>query len=92
MPLSRIPLPQLPRRLADLTGSTPPSYRQCYVAVLDAILPTDTINGRHYFYENDLPAIAGIFGLPVAPNAHLPATGRAYEHDDDHVASMVQLE
>lgn len=60
-----IPLTELPRELAKLTGGIPPSYRQCYFAVLDGRVKGVSVGGRYRIPVDQLPAIAEQFGLPV---------------------------
>ena len=58
VPFGRHLLTRLPGRLAEFSGATPPNYRKVYAAAVDAALPTELINGRHYWREQDLPSIA----------------------------------
>ena len=57
------PLPRLPAKLREMTGKPGPGYRKCYTMALDGLLPTETMNGRLYVRDADLPAIAALFGL-----------------------------
>ena len=54
-----IPLTDLPRELADLTGSPVMTYRQAYNGVLNGTLPAKRNSaGRYEIDRADLPAIA----------------------------------
>lgn len=59
-------LTEVPRELGKLTGGKPPSYRKCYFAILDGRINAETINGRYRVREEQLPAIAELFGLRVS--------------------------
>jgi hypothetical protein len=70
MPAEIIPLPDLPRELAVLTGAAPPpTYRRCYDSALNGLFPTLRQRGRHFVRRADLPEIGRALGLavPVAP-------------------------
>jgi hypothetical protein len=63
----KVPLSELARKLAALPGvrTPPPSYRKLYNLVVDNELPAERENGRWYFAEDQLPAIALRLGLAV---------------------------
>jgi hypothetical protein len=62
-----IPLTDLPRELARLTGGPVLTYRQAYARVLDGKLPAARNEaGRYEVSRADLPAIAAAFALPAA--------------------------
>jgi hypothetical protein len=58
-----LPLTQLPRRLAVLSGETPPTYHRCYVAIIDGAVPAEKVKNQYFVREDDLPAILNHFGL-----------------------------
>jgi hypothetical protein len=58
--MKTVPLTQLSRELAALTGKPGPSYRKLYLQILDGRLPAVQINGR---YEIDLDVAAEVLGL-----------------------------
>ena len=60
---SHIPLPRLPRELAQHTGRPPPSYRSCYNMVLNGEVPAEQENGRWLVRRDDLSVIAAALGL-----------------------------
>lgn len=53
-----IPLPELSRELAALTGKTPPSYRALYLLVVDNRLPATRERSGWAVKRADLAAIA----------------------------------
>lgn len=58
----RIPLTDLPRELARLTGGPVVTYRQAYTRVLNGTLPAKRNSaGRYEVDRADLPAIAAEF-------------------------------
>jgi hypothetical protein len=63
----RIPLAQLPRKLAQQNNGPAPSYRACYLAIVDGRLPAEqSDNGRWTVAEDDLAAIAAtLCGTPA---------------------------
>jgi electron transfer flavoprotein alpha/beta subunit len=64
-----IPLTDLPRELARLTGGQVLTYRKAYARVLDGTLPaTRNAAGRYEVSRSDLPAIAAAFA-PRATSA-----------------------
>jgi hypothetical protein len=74
----KVPLSQLPRRLAALPGVRvpAPSYRSLYNLVVDGVLAADNLNGRWYFDEDRLPGIALMLGLATLTPAEPSATPR----------------
>jgi electron transfer flavoprotein alpha/beta subunit len=57
-----IPLTDLPRELARLTGGQVLTYRKAYARVLDGTLPAmRNAAGRYEVSRADLPAIAAAF-------------------------------
>lgn len=68
-PDERIALVSVPRELKALTGGISPTYRQIWQAAADGDLPAEQINGRWYIKRADLPAIAKLLGLSLAPGA-----------------------
>jgi hypothetical protein len=76
--MSMIPLPQLPRRLAEHTGRRPgPSYASLYRAVLDGRLPAVRNSRSWEVDEADLPEVARTLGLAPAPTAGSKRAQRA---------------
>jgi len=64
--MATFPLSNLPRRLAELTGSAIPNGRKLYAHVVDGVLPAEQVNGRWYIAEADLPQIVEALGLTLA--------------------------
>ena len=61
-------LPRVCPKVAELTGQPlPGGYNRLYAAVVDGRIPARNENGRWYVSENDLPAVASVFGL-IIPN------------------------
>lgn len=62
-------LPGLAGRIGQYTGKTPPSYRQVWVSIVNGQQPQiKLINGRYYYDDDDVPAIAAALGIdPPAP-------------------------
>jgi hypothetical protein len=56
----RIPLVQLPRKLAEHRGHSNPSdsYRSLYSQVVDGKIPAEQMRGRWYVQPSHIPAIA----------------------------------
>lgn len=59
----------MPLKIGDLTGQIPPPYRAVYGKVLDGLLRTEMVNGRHYVREDNIPAIAQMFGRHLSAAA-----------------------
>ena len=68
MPDELLPLTQLASELRRRKLVTPePSYRDTYNAALDGRIPAEQgPNGRWYWRNSDLPAIAAAFRRPIA--------------------------
>jgi len=69
---ARIGLTQLPGKLADITGQTPPNYRKCFDGAVSRLFPAHFSGSRWTVDEEDLEKIALAMGLapkPAAPTA-----------------------
>ena len=60
---SLVPLPMLSRRLAALTGGTPPGYPQALTAAQSGTLPVVRIGGRWFVPTSELPKAAAVLGM-----------------------------
>lgn len=66
--MKRIPLTLLPFEMARLTGEPGPSYRICYMAALDGLIPAERgENGRWTVAASDLPKVARALGRKGRP-------------------------
>ena len=76
----RTSLPQLPRKLYDLTGRpVPGGYRRLYLHVIEGRIPAEQDNGRWYVADADVPAIAGALGM-VTPTGVPKGTAAPIAH------------
>ena len=73
--MARIGLTQLPRRVAEYTGKTAPTYRRCFDAAVNARIPASFENSRWSVDDGDVPQIAEALGMTVTPAA-TPAAPR----------------
>ena len=64
-----IPLPQLPRKISEITGAPPPKPRTLYDGTVGARWPAHQVNGRWLVDDADLPAVVAALGLTVATPA-----------------------
>ena len=73
-----LPLPQLPRRLAQLyPGQRTPSYGRCYKAAVDGRLPaSELVNGRWEIDPSRIDEVAAHFQLND-PEPHSAEAGQA---------------
>lgn len=57
------PLPLLSRRLAERTGGPAPSYRVCYRAIVDGLIPAEKVGREWHVADADLPMAERVLGL-----------------------------
>jgi len=76
---TRIPLSRLSPELIDRYGKLP-GYRKLAIMAMDGQLRTEMVNGRHYVFEADLPAIAETLGLTPKTDTPAHAPCAAVEH------------
>jgi hypothetical protein len=58
-----IPLPLVPRKVRELTGEQPPTYRQVYAAVVNGAVKAEQGSNGRYRVHSDLTPILEHFGL-----------------------------
>ena len=59
----KIPLPAVPRKMRELTGEAPPTYRQIYAAVLNGAVKAEQGSNGRWRVDSDLTPILQYFGL-----------------------------
>jgi hypothetical protein len=64
--MARLGLTQLPRKLAEHTGQSAPTYRKCFDACVSDRFPAAFENSRWTVDDGDLDVIAAAMGLTVS--------------------------
>jgi hypothetical protein len=73
--MARIGLTQLPRRLADHTGQTAPTYRRCFDYAVGNRFPAEFANSR--WTVDDEPASLDVIAAALGMTAARPAAKSA---------------
>jgi hypothetical protein len=58
-----LPLSELPRAIAALSGQSPPAFGRVYVACVSARYPAERVRGRWYVRRRDLGLVAEALGF-----------------------------